>query len=167
MIDDAACLSSKDAAIPLAFSPVFVLKNHQTFNDEISSLITNKKSMIFFDQDPRGKKKVNRLVLLQALNVPYGHEDQCENCRRKNITLVDMTLNHLHEDQQISLWIVTQAQPTNLVDGTIYLIVRDKNNLHIRLGRSSSILSNQISLFQLFEIGLMSHRRMISKVERN
>ena len=140
LINDAVRLSSKDANISLAFSPVFVLKNHQSFTDGISSLITNKKEMIFFDQNPRGKKKVNRLVLLQALNIPYGHEDQCENCCRRNITLIDMTLNQIHEDQQISLWIVTQSQPTNLVDGTIYLIVRDKHNLHIRLGRSSFIL---------------------------
>lgn len=123
--------------------------------------------MIFFDQNPRGKKKINRLVLLQALNVPYGHEDQCENCRRKNITLIDMTLNHLHEDQQISLWIVTQPEPTNLVDGTIYLIVRDEHNLHIRLGRIIIDSSNAISSFQLFEIGLMLHQRMNSKVEMN
>lgn len=117
----------------MPFSPDFVLKNHQTFHDRISSLVADKKHLNFFGPDDFERKQFNRPVLLQALNIPYGHEDQCDDCRRRNITLIDMKLNHIHEDHQISLWIVNQPQPTNLVDGTFYVVVRDQHEHHIRL----------------------------------
>ena len=142
-------LSSKNVDIPLAFSPVFVLKNHQAFEDGISSLLSNRKDLHFFADDHFEKKQFNRPVLLQTLNIPNGHEDQCDDCRRRNISLIDMKLNHIHEDHQISLWIVTQPQPTNLVDGTFYVVVRDQHDHHIRLSKSLHLIfeSRSISSF--------------------
>jgi hypothetical protein len=115
------------------------LKNHEAFHAGVSSLLSKKKELIFFNNDHPKKTKFNRPVLLQAITIPHLQEDQCEDCRRSNISLIEMKLNHVHKDQQLSLWIVTQPEPTNLVDGTIYFVVRDQYDFHIRLSKFLSM----------------------------
>jgi hypothetical protein len=111
------------------------LKNHETFQSGISSLLKSKKEILFFDKDHHDKKEMNRPVLLQSLTAVLKDEGHCESCRRANISLIEMKINHMYKNQQIPLWIVTRAQSTNLIDGTIYLIVRDQFDFHIRLGK--------------------------------
>jgi hypothetical protein len=123
---------STDIDISVPFSSYYVLKTHEGFHDGILSLLTNKKEIIFFDKDHPKKKKLNRPVLLQSLNYTDNH---CDDCHRTNICLFEMKINHIYKDHKLSLWIVTQPQPTNLIDGTTYLIVRDQYDFHIRLGK--------------------------------
>jgi len=139
--------SSTDVNIPLTFSPYCVLKNHETFHAEILSLLKSKKEkLIFFDKDHPEKKKMNRPVLLQSMSFSHFNDDHCEDCHRSNISLIEMKINHIYKDQQLSLWIVTQPEPTNLIDGTTYFIVRDQFDFHIRL---SKFLSTYIVFFLL------------------
>jgi hypothetical protein len=133
------CRKEKDIDIPSIFSSVFVLKNHQAFHAGVSSLLTKKKELIFFENDHPKKLKFNRPVLLQAITDPCIHVGLCDDCRRSSISLAKMKLNHIHQNQQLSLWIVTQPEPTNSLDGTIYFVVRDQHDFHIRLSKFLSI----------------------------
>lgn len=94
--------------------------------------------MNFFDQDHPEKKKINRPVLIQSTSYASRNDDQCEDCHRTDISLIQMKVNQVYKDQKLSLWIVTQPEPTNLIDGTTYLIVRDQYDFHIRLGKFCS-----------------------------
>ena len=74
-------------------------------------------------------------ILIKIESIFYKNEEYCDDCQRKNIFLINMKMNHVYEDQKISLWIVTRPEPTNLIDGTIYMIVRDQFDFHVRLGK--------------------------------
>ncbi|CAF1092693.1 unnamed protein product [Rotaria sordida] len=123
-----------DINLPLTFSPFFVLKNHEAFHAGILSLINKEKDLIFFDKDHHEKNKMNRPVLIQSLTFNYdNNEDHFDDSYRQNIYLIEMKMNHVYKDQQLSLWIVTRPESTNMIDGTIYMVVRDKFDFHIRL----------------------------------
>ncbi|CAF3539747.1 unnamed protein product [Rotaria sp. Silwood1] len=119
--------------LPLTFSPLFVLKNHEIFHARILSLINDRKKLIFFDKDHHEKNKMNRPVLIQSLTVNYNSEEHFDDNHRHNIHLIEMKINHVYKNQQLSLWIVTRPESTNMVDGTIYMVVRDEFDFHIRL----------------------------------
>jgi hypothetical protein len=112
------------------------LKNHEAFHAGISCLLINKKEFKFFDKDHPEKKQMNRPVLLQSITFyHFNEDDHCEDCHRSNISLIEMKINHVYKDQQLPLWVVTQPQSTNLIDGTTYLVVRDQYDFHVRLGK--------------------------------
>ncbi|CAF3416596.1 unnamed protein product, partial [Rotaria sp. Silwood2] len=67
---------------------------------------------------------MNRPVLLQSLTVHYNNQDHFNDNDRQNIYLIEMKMNHVYKDQQLSLWIVTRPESTNMTDGTIYMVVR-------------------------------------------
>ncbi|CAF1317832.1 unnamed protein product [Rotaria magnacalcarata] len=119
--------------LPLEFTSVFVLKHHEAFHAGIACFISSKKKLTFFEKDYHGKHNVNRPVLLCSSTVDFTNEDHCDDNHQQNISLMEMKMNHFYENQQLSLWIVTQPESTRMVDGKIYMVVRDELHFHIRL----------------------------------
>ena len=78
---------------------------------------------------------MNRPVLLRSLTTCYHANNSHNDCHKKTISLIEMKIDHIYKDQQLPLWIVTQPEPTNLIDGTTYLVVRDQYDFHIRLSK--------------------------------
>ncbi|CAF4061192.1 unnamed protein product [Rotaria sp. Silwood2] len=65
-----------------------------------------------------------------------------------------MKMNHVYKDQQLSLWIVTRPESTNMTDGTIYMVVRGKFDFHIRLKQLSHVFDELLpvdSMITLFD----------------
>ena len=127
--------------------PCVVLKNHETFCAGLSSLLKKKKEFVFFDKDHHDKKQMNRPVLLHSSTTLHTIEDHLNDCHRSNVCLIEMKMNHVYNGQQLPLWIVTRSEPTNMIDGTIYLIVRDQFDAHIRLGKFSIVFGNHPNCF--------------------
>lgn len=103
------------------------------------SLLNNKKQFNLFDKEHHQKKKMDRPVLLHSL-ASLHNEDHCDNCHRTATTLLEMKMDHIYEKHQLTLWIVTEPQSTTMVDGTIYMVVRDQFNFHTRLSKLSFVL---------------------------
>lgn len=119
----------------MKYKRCFVLSNHESFRQEVNSLVKSKKQLKFFEKDHPEKCKYHRPIYVRSSERSYTNYlnddvDLSEMC------LLGMKLNHVYDDHQLCLWIVTKPEPTNLVDGTIYMIVRDKFDFHIRLGKS-------------------------------
>lgn len=103
----------------------------------MKSLLNKKKEVSFFEKDHPRKRKTDRPILVHSTDTFNTCDGECDDDDElMDMPLLGMKLNHLYEDQQLSLWIVTKPEPTNLIDGTVYLIVRDKFDFHIRLGKS-------------------------------
>lgn len=106
--------------------------------------------MNFFDQDHPEKSKNSRPIPAYSINFLQYNEEQCTDCHLTNISLIQMKINRIYKDQQIYLWIVTQPEPKNLIDGTTYFIVHDQYDFHIRLSKIFLIFfsfNKYISLF--------------------
>ncbi|CAF0718792.1 unnamed protein product [Adineta ricciae] len=119
---------------PINYSADFVLKTHESFHKQIVSSMTKEKQLQFFAEEHHDKDEADRPVLIHSiLGDSIEHQNHCDDSQRKDISLIDMKLHQLAENCQLSLWIVTQAKLTNMIDGTIYMVARDKFDRHIRL----------------------------------
>ncbi|UJR38350.1 hypothetical protein I4U23_031020 [Adineta vaga] len=75
------------------------------------------KQLNFFNKEHPDQQEIHRPVLTySSLSCTIEHKDQCDDCHRTDISLIEMKLDEVADDCQLSLWIVTQPQPTNMVD---------------------------------------------------
>ena len=123
----------------MEFSCSFVLKHHLDFRDGIRSL-KNSKKLRFFSETENEEEKLERPILLYSPWVNFFEQDEMKIINEKTISIENMKINQVYENEKILLWVVTQPEITNLSDGTIYLVVHDTNHFHIRLGFSFSTL---------------------------
>jgi hypothetical protein len=133
-----------DTDTPLPFSSCFVLNQHEAFRAGLTSLLNNKKKLVFFDSDHNEKLKMKRPVLLHSLTINLNNEGYLNDSHRPTICLLEMKMNHVYKGKQLPLYTVTRPEPTSMIDGTIYLIVRDKFDFHIRLGKFLLVITNHL-----------------------
>ena len=121
--------------VPSPFSPHSVLEHHQRLRNRISSQ-PNHDELVFFKNEDRNHREMNRPVLLRSSSHGYTEKESLEHDDRPNVYLTEMKANRVFHGRQLSVWIVTPAALTTMLDGTIYLTVRDAFHFHIRLGKS-------------------------------